>query len=417
MYFARYGSAAAPRATVGVDVDGDGRADYLVSGVDRDRDGIPDALQGPPTPYRSALASEAYVYPNYSQSGYYYPHPMGYLAPPGYNHPGFYPPRATVGVDVDGDGRADYLVSGVDRDRDGIPDALQRPRSLSATRAFPASPPGFVPPTASHHAPYPLGTASAYRASKGYGYPPRATVGVDVDGDGRADYLVSGVDRDRDGIPDALQRPRSLSATRAFPASPPGFVPPTASHHAPYPLGTASAYRASKGYGYPPRATVGVDVDGDGRADYLVSGVDRDRDGIPDALQGPAYPHYGRSAASAEFKALQQKYPGYGYPPRATVGVDVDGDGRADYLVSGVDRDRDGIPDALQGGSSYRSYGYRNAAAEFDALQRRYPGPYSAAPPRATVGVDVDGDGRADYLVSGVDRDRDGIPDALQGRN
>ena len=37
-----------------------------------------------------------------------------------------------------------------------------------------------------------------------------------------------------------------------------------------------------------------------------------------------------------------------GYAPRATIGVDVDGDGRADYLVSGVDRNRDGIPDALQ---------------------------------------------------------------------
>eukprot|EP00658_Telonema_sp_P-2_P054603 TRINITY_DN4343_c0_g1_i14.p1 TRINITY_DN4343_c0_g1~~TRINITY_DN4343_c0_g1_i14.p1 ORF type:complete len:195 (+),score=36.81 TRINITY_DN4343_c0_g1_i14:243-827(+) len=191
MYFARYGSAAAPRATVGVDVDGDGRADYLVSGVDRDRDGIPDALQGPPTPYRSALASEAYVYPNYSQSGYYYPHPMGYLAPPGYNHPGFYPPRATVGVDVDGDGRADYLVSGVDRDRDGIPDALQ---GGSSYRSY-----GYRNAAAEFDAlqrRYP----GPYSAA-----PPRATVGVDVDGDGRADYLVSGVDRDRDGIPDALQ--------------------------------------------------------------------------------------------------------------------------------------------------------------------------------------------------------------------
>ena len=33
---------------------------------------------------------------------------------------------------------------------------------------------------------------------------------------------------------------------------------------------------------------------------------------------------------------------------------------------------------------------------------------------RATVAVDVDGDGIPDYLVSGADRDGDGIPDALQ---
>ena len=34
--------------------------------------------------------------------------------------------QASMAVDVDGDGRADYIVSGVDRDGDGIPDALQQ---------------------------------------------------------------------------------------------------------------------------------------------------------------------------------------------------------------------------------------------------------------------------------------------------
>merc|ERR1712086_329826 len=86
----------------------------------------------------------------------------------------------------------------------------------------------------------------------------------------------------------------------------------------------------------PPVATVAVDVDGDGRADYLVSGVDRDGDGIPDALQRGSSPRYS--------------------PPVATVAVDVDGDGRADYLVSGVDRDGDGIPDALQNGTRSSSF-------------------------------------------------------------
>merc|ERR1711920_482900 len=39
--------------------------------------------------------------------------------------------------------------------------------------------------------------------------------------------------------------------------------------------------------------------------------------------------------------------------PTTTVGLDVDGDGRSDFLVSGTDRNRDGIPDAIQGGSTF----------------------------------------------------------------
>jgi len=165
------------------------------------------------------------------------------------------PPTATVGLDVNGDGRADYIASGVDRNRDGIPDFLQRGRRA----------------------------------------PPMAAVGIDVNGDGRADYIASGVDRNRDGIPDFLQRGRGRWA--------------------------------------PPRATVGLDVNGDGRADYFLSGVDRNRDGIPDFLQR------GRARWAA---------------PRATVGLDVNGDGRADYFASGVDWNRDGIPDYLQRGRYYR---------------------------------------------------------------
>ena len=58
-------------------------------------------------------------------------------------------------------------------------------------------------------------------------------------------------------------------------------------------MGGAPAY----GTPYAPRATIGVDVDGDGRADYLVSGVDRNRDGIPDALQQPS--HFGGSQSAS----------------------------------------------------------------------------------------------------------------------
>ena len=36
------------------------------------------------------------------------------------------------------------------------------------------------------------------------------------------------------------------------------------------------------------------------------------------------------------------------YAPRATVGVDIDGDGDVDYMVTGADENRDGVPDVLQ---------------------------------------------------------------------
>ena len=43
-------------------------------------------------------------------------------------------------------------------------------------------------------------------------------------------------------------------------------------------------------------------------------------------------------------------YRGGGHASQATAAVDTTGDGRANALVRGVDRNHDGIPDALQGG-------------------------------------------------------------------
>jgi hypothetical protein len=84
----------------------------------------------------------------------------------------------------------------------------------------------------------------------------------------------------------------------------------------------------------------------------LVSGADRNYDGIPDVLQG------GRAFS-----------PKSTYAPVSSV------------VVSGADRNYDGIPDALQGGRAV----------------------YQARAPVSSV------------VVSGVDRNYDGIPDALQG--
>jgi len=84
----------------------------------------------------------------------------------------------------------------------------------------------------------------------------------------------------------------------------------------------------------------------------------------------------------------------YGRVPTATVAVDSTGDGRANYLYTGVDRDNDGIPDDLQQG--------------FDPLVTHMQ------IPTATVAVDANGDGHVDYLYTDLDRNRDGIPDSLQ---
>jgi len=71
-----------------------------------------------------------------------------------------------------------------------------------------------------------------------------------------------------------------------------------------------------------PMATVAFDTNNDGNANFLVTGVDRNRDGIPDALQDESY-----------------------VMPETTAGVDTSGDGVANYNVQGVDILRNGIPD------------------------------------------------------------------------
>jgi len=69
-----------------------------------------------------------------------------------------------------------------------------------------------------------------------------------------------------------------------------------------------------------PTATVGLDLTNNGNAEIYVTGVDRNRDGIPDVLQAPL----------------------------TTVGVDTNHDGRANLYVTGTDLAGDGIPDILE---------------------------------------------------------------------
>ena len=67
-------------------------------------------------------------------------------------------------------------------------------------------------------------------------------------------------------------------------------------------------------------------------------------------MQQPAWPQTQQMGIpQVGFQNQMGMQPG-GYAPQATAAVDTTGDGRANALVRGVDRNGDGIPDALQGG-------------------------------------------------------------------
>ena len=83
----------------------------------------------------------------------------------------------------------------------------------------------------------------------------------------------------------------------------------------------------------PSRATVSVDA-----ADAYLS--------IIPGTSGHTYSRRSTSPARSQSPGLTWK--ASDLTGSASVAVDVDGDGRADYLVTGADRDGDGIPDALQ---------------------------------------------------------------------
>jgi len=203
-------------------------ASMCVTGVDLNRDGIPDVLQGGGVQLSGGIATGVIGQTNYVGE-----------------------PLAQMGVDVNRDGRADYTVVGTDWNRNGIPDAMEGRQGVQycggsvvgagavvggystvvGTQVI-SSPP--LPPVAT------VGP-QGYVVSGGAGSVPLAAANVDVNRDGIADYTYVGVDRNRDGIPYALQQ---------------------------------------GGY-----AVVGSGVCTTPMASACVTGVDMNRDGIPDVLQ------------------------------------------------------------------------------------------------------------------------------------
>lgn len=246
-------------ATVGVDTTGDGHANYTYTGVDLYHDGVPDVLQ---VHHVMQAASPVVMHDS-----------------PRMNKQS--PLEATLGVDVTGDGHA----------------------NLEVPTIMPEATPGvsqYSPHTPSHNF-------------------PTATVGVDTTGDGHSNYIYAVIPT---GIPDSLQVPHVRQTAL------PGVVlhSPT---HAQHSL----------------TATVGVDITGDGHANYTYVGLDRNHDGIPDALQCD-FPPVRQAHHSGVF--LQSPHMQIPHPPTAAVAVDTTGDGHANYIYAGVDQNHDGIPDAFQ---------------------------------------------------------------------
>merc|ERR1719359_2824530 len=109
--------------------------------------------------------------------------------------------------------------------------------------------------------------------------------------------------------------------------------------------------------------------------------MDLNRDGIPDVLQRPPM-------------VAPTVVPAPAFVPAATAAIDANGDGRANYFVSGMDLNRDGIPDVLQ-------------RPPMIAPAVTLPAPSVVLPvPSATAAVDATGNGFANYIVSGADLNR-----------
>lgn len=239
---------------------------------------------------------------------------------------------------------------------------------------------------------WPLGT---YRASARTDLPTaqaaRATVGVDSNGDGKPDYYVTGVDRDGDGIPDAIQQPR-------YGCGPELRLPHKYAHNAGYynpglqPTGYYPGYHA----GHPPPTPVTHASVLHGSPMRYTSAPDAHRrvadvpppSGTPPTIsyhpQEPSEPSQIKDNVSfvqdiREQNALKEHLTGVRMVPRATAAVDINGDGKPDYLVSGSDHNNDGIPDGMQAYSQHRLV---DTAGEYYATHNYSPynHPYRVLP-------------------------------------
>merc|ERR1712129_541975 len=93
-------------------------------------------------------------------------------------------------------------------------------------------------------------------------------------------------------------------------------------------------------------------------------------------------------------------------PSYATIGFDTDQSGRANFMVSGPDRNFNGIPDFLEG-----AVGSGGIARGPVILGANVP----LGTPAASIGFDTNYNGNPNFIVTGPDENRNGIPDFLEG--
>merc|ERR1712136_59100 len=302
-----------------------------------------------------------------------------------------------------------------DMNRDGIPDALQRLQSVCAVAS--QAPASYAPPHAVAPAPV---------------------------------MAVTGKDMNRDGVPDFLQQP----ATAGTYATPPGYGVTLTTTTGGHPFAPSAVTKptplmsTSPGYSVPTSFSTtpwynapspGVVTTASYTAPPIQAGsvppmavpcFDFNRDGIPDQMlrtsAGYAQPIGYATTASYTSPLL------CGMSPVMT--------------VTGVDVNRDGIPDRAPMSYPLPLGSYTSPQQMFQQPMGSYTAPVSynhAAPLMTVTGVDMNRDGIPDVLqqhqmnypsplsnysapvnycappagvmaVTGLDRNRDGIPDAMQ---
>ena len=201
----------------------------------------------------------------------------------------------------------------------------------------------------------------------------------DVNGDGRADFIVGAPGADPGGITDAGSAFVYSGATGAL-------------------LYQKNGAAMGDAFG---NAVAGVgDVDGDGRPDFIVGSQSADNGGSLNV--GGAFVYSGATGA-----LLYSKYGALGldnFGSSVSGSGDVNGDGRADFIV----------------GARYADGGVVNTGSAFvysgttGALLYQKSGTFSGDNfGRSVSGAgDVDGDGRADFVVGASGADPGGLLDA-----
>ncbi len=143
------------------------------------------------------------------------------------------------------------------------------------------------------------------------------------------------------------------------------------------------------------------DVNGDGRADFIVGALNADPGGRSGG--GSVYVYSGASGA-----LLYQKDGGAAddWFGQSVAGAgDVNGDGRADFIV--------GAPGADPGGVSGAGSAYVYSGADGSLLHRKDGTAWGDAAGYSVAGVgDVNGDGRADFIMGALQADPGGRADA-----